>query len=154
MTFEVRVTGLRPGQLEARLGEALRVGMARGALRLEAEVKTRTPVDLGTARNSVHTTLPYGHGMDLTAEVGSGLEYIAPLETGRRPGRRPPAEALRPWVERNLGLRGTAAGQAAFLLARKIGLKGTDGAHMFEEGLKAAEPHILAEIRGALRVEG
>lgn len=44
---------------------------------------------------------------------------------GRGPGRRPPTSALIPWVEKKLGYVDKVARSVAFLIARKIGRKGT-----------------------------
>ena len=60
----------------------------------------------------------------------------------RLPGKWPPRGALLQWVERVLGVGGAAAQRVEFLIRRKIGTKGTKGAHMFRDGWKASEDRI------------
>ena len=44
---------------------------------------------------------------------------------GRKPGKMPPIADIMPWVAKKLGASGTALRSVAFLVARKIGRKGT-----------------------------
>lgn len=54
------------------------------------------------------------------------LDYIYYLEKGRKPGKRPPVAALIPWVQaRGLASNEKEVKSIAFLIARKIGEKGT-----------------------------
>lgn len=73
--------------------------------------------------------------------VASSLFYAPIVEVGRRPGKRPPIAPILLWVRRKLGLSGTEAQQAAFLITRKIGARGTEGAHMFERAFQKLEPY-------------
>ena len=81
----------------------------------------------------------------LTGETFNPLTYAWPVEAGRKPGKMPPSdsEGLLLWVQRKLGLTGTAARSAAYLIARKIGQVGTKGAFMLREGWNEAEPLII-----------
>jgi len=68
-------------------------------------------------------------------------------EDGRNPGRRPPVEALIPWVGSKLGIPPGAERRAvAFLVARKIGAAGYEGHHMVEDGWAATKSDLTAEL--------
>lgn len=55
-----------------------------------------------------------------------GPAYTEQLALGRKPGKRPPSDALIGWVNSKFGIYGKEAETAAFLIARKIGERGTD----------------------------
>jgi hypothetical protein len=60
------------------------------------------------------------------------LDYIYYLEKGRKPGKRPPVDALIPWVKaRGMATDDKQARSIAFLIARKIGENGTT---IFQKG--------------------
>lgn len=133
----------------------------------EREVKRLLPVDAGTLRASVKTELRPS-GSQRVAEVGTAVHYAEWVEEGRAPGKRPPVQALIPWVKRNLRIervskrtkrplkrrRGPTESEArslAYVIARKIGREGTKGRYPFREGLKAATPEIMAILQGIER---
>jgi hypothetical protein len=60
----------------------------------------------------------------------------------------PPVDAIEFWVIRKRIAPPEEARGVAFLIARAIGAHGTQGAHMFEEGFRAAEPAVLNLWRG------
>lgn len=86
------------------------------------------------------------------------LEWPAPYAEyalrGRRPGKMPPPEALKSWVEKVLGISGDQAVRAvAFLVARKIGRRGTPGDPFLYRVQTRAEPlaaNLAAEAGGRI----
>ena len=68
---------------------------------------------------------------------GTPEVYGPVVEEGRRPGSVPPPEALRPWVERKLGVPSSESKGVAFLIARAIGRRGTPGRRVFERSAPA-----------------
>jgi hypothetical protein len=60
-----------------------------------------------------------------TLEIGSTWKYIRVLETGRKPGKRPPMQPILEWVETKVRPTDISAKSLAFLIARKIGKEGT-----------------------------
>lgn len=148
--------------LDAVVSHAIR---ASGFL-VQREVLRRTPVDTGTLRGSIGVRFR-GRGATQTAIVGTAVHYAEAVEEGRKPGRMPPVAAIAPWVARNLRasyvqrrtgktrrrkLRsGLETRSVAYLVARAIGRRGTKGARMFQEGVKAAEPGIIRIVRKAER---
>lgn len=120
---------------------------------IERVVVDNTPVGAtGHARQSMTTDIQ-GSGIDLTGRVFSRDEpvKIASLETGRKPGKMPPISALELWVRRKFG----GDRQAAFLVARAIGRRGTRGAFMFRKAYESEKPKIerLFERRIAAIIE-
>lgn len=81
------------------------------------------------------------------AVVSSSLFYAPIVEVGRRPGKRPPVEALVTWVTRKLGVAPGEAARVAFLVSRKIGARGYAGYHMFERAAQQLVP--IAQARFA-----
>ena len=76
-------------------------------------------------------------------EVVSSSVFYAPIvEVGRRPGKQPPGGPIQLWVTRKLQTPPAEVASVAFLVARKIGLRGTTGAHMFERALVKLEPVV------------
>ena len=166
-TFSCKVKGLDQfAHAGPALDRVLRAAMVQSLARLQAEVVTRTPVDLGTARNDIQTSIE-GFGADLVGRVGGHMEYLPTLEEGRRPGAKPPPfESLIPWVQRHpaapqsfltkTGRRSRRKAPSdrsrAFLIARAIGEHGTEGHHMFEEGLRASERAIAGNFRNAVKI--
>lgn len=114
---------------------------------IEAGVVARTPVNLGLLRGSIGTEIR-GARLNLHGEVATANLYAEPVEKGRRAGRMPPIDAIELWVVRKRIAPPDQARGVAFLIARAIGAHGTQGAHMFEEGFRAAEPHVLNLWRG------
>ena len=51
--------------------------------------------------------------------------YAWAVRRGRKAGKRPPAEQLRLWVQRVLGVPTELSPRVAYAIARHIGLKGT-----------------------------
>lgn len=83
-------------------------------------------------------------------EVSSSVFYAPIQEEGRKPGKRPPADALLLWVTRKLGAPDNAE-SVAFLVARQIGRSGTKAHHMFQQAFEKATPYFerQAEAMGA-----
>ncbi len=68
---------------------------------------------------------------------GTPALYGPAVEEGRRPGRMPPPEALEGWVRSKLRVPRDQVPRVAFLIARKIGRKGTKPRKMFERSIPA-----------------
>lgn len=87
-----------------------------------------------------------------------GMDYTYFLANGRAPGRRPPVNALLPWVNAKFGIGGNEALSIAFAVATKIGNEGT---RFYPEGTDLLEilnsnevkKYIYENLGEALRVE-
>jgi hypothetical protein len=109
---------------------------------LEQEIVLRTPVNAGLLRGSIATAI-HGRSPYIEGTVGTSISYGEPVEYGRKPGKRPPVDAIEAWVTRKGIAPEGQERQVAFLIARAIGRRGKPGAFMFRDGLAAAEPRIL-----------
>ncbi|HET7276134.1 MAG TPA: hypothetical protein VFI91_13275 [Longimicrobiaceae bacterium] len=138
-----------PGELVAAVTEIVAL--------LERNVKRRTPVGVsgggglrGSIAGEVRQASSMGVGVPI-GRVGSPLPYALVVERGRQPGKMPPPEALELWVRRKLGVQNVnEARSVAYLIARKIGREGTEGAHMF----RYAAQHNESTIRRILEQSG
>jgi hypothetical protein len=142
-----RAPELAEHELTAATWEAL--------LLLQREIKERTPVGAtSTARESIHARPPEVLADRILGVVGSPLEHVAPLETGTRP-HYPPIEPLMDWVRAVLDVGDVHERFAvARAIQRKIGHHGTEGAHMFEQGLEENAGQIRAIYRAAAQRVG
>ncbi len=121
--------------------------------------------EIGTrAKDNITEHAPVGHsgvlrgGYDLevrkagtshpVAAVVNPALYHDAVEDGRKAGKPPPTEALIPWVGSKLGIPpGPTRRAVAFLVARKIGLKGTEGQHMVEDGWDDTRKDIKPRLK-------
>jgi hypothetical protein len=55
----------------------------------------------------------------------------------------PPIAPIQFWVEKKLGIVGKQAKSVAFLIARAISKRGTQGAHMFGKGFDENEAAVI-----------
>lgn len=153
VTLSLRHTFRDAGSAFARAPEILREELVQaatiGSLLLEREVRERTPTSgAGTLRDSIGALPVTIAGPRVSSGVGTALAYAAPVETGSRP-HMPPVEPIAEWVRRKLGKKPKEARGIAFAIARKIARDGTQGAHMFAQGLDFARPQIIQLLEAA-----
>ncbi|HEY3265775.1 MAG TPA: HK97 gp10 family phage protein [Armatimonadota bacterium] len=158
------LSGLRNASDE--IDHVLTAAAFQAGARVQAEVVTRMPVDLGAARNNIsfHVTRERD---GLTVEIAGNLEYLPTLEEGRKAGKKaPPYDALIPWVKRHpsppmsfLTAKGARSHRKpptdksrAFLIARAIGKRGQPGHHMFRDAAIASAPDVTAAFEDAITI--
>jgi hypothetical protein len=130
--------------------QALKGALLRSTLYLEGQTAQRVPVDTARSRNAITSRIIDTPQRLAGIVEAAPLVHMPALEFGRRPGRMPPPQALEGWVRRKMGVSGRDVRRVAFLVARRIGRRGTKGAHMFERGFKASVPYIRRSFRTAL----
>lgn len=123
-----------------RTAQDLERFMHAATLYLQSEVQERTPAAHGTLKTSWTNDVERA-GENVVGIVGTPLAYATPVELGTRP-HFPPVEALLDWVRIKFGVPESEARNIAFLIARKIASKGTQGAGMLEAAIAAAEPEL------------
>ena len=133
--------------------EEMTAAIFEGTQLLEREVKERTPVGATSAlRSSISAGRPEPLPEGVIGVVGTSLRHAVPVELGRRPGKRmPPIAPLADWAVSKLGVPEGEAQGIAFLIARKIAAKGTEGAKMFERGMQASEARIQGMMEAAAK---
>ena len=113
-------------------------------LLLEREIKELTPVGIGAGgglKGSISAREPRILADNVIGEVGTAMAHAVPVELGTKP-HFPPIQPLADWAEHKLGLSHNEARSVGYLIARKIAVKGTQGAHMFERAFKANERQV------------
>lgn len=129
--------------------QAARVSrIAEALLLLEYAVKLLTPVGAGPAhlRDTIFAGKPLVAGQSITGYLGTPAIYGEAVEFGTKP-HFPPIEPIQFWVEKKLGIQGKEAKSVAFLIARKISKRGTEGADMFGKGFKKNKQKVLAILQ-------
>ena len=159
----VKVAGLeqQTPEILAALGVGEASGMEKLGLRGEQLVKEHTPVGAtgflsGGVFHELHSPAP--NLAELVSVHPPADVYSMAVETGARP-HFPPSSALVLWVQRKLHVSDEKkALQIAFLIARKISQRGTQGAHMFEIAFNQlqteATPIMERELAVALTAAG
>lgn len=115
-------------------------------------LKAHTPRGAtGHLRNSTRfQVMPVGEEWELQVRQGAqtkdGVFYGRFTRGGRRPGRRPPIQALEAWVEKVLGVPRARVRSVAFLVARKIGREGIPPNPYHERALEEAMPQIQDQV--------
>lgn len=116
---------------------------------IEREVKERTPTSgAATLRESIGAMPVVVSAQAVRGQVATSLAYAAPVEHGSKP-HWAPIEPLIDWVTRKLGKRGEEAEEVASAIRFKIAARGTEGAHMFRDGVKAAEGQVVGFYEAA-----
>ncbi len=137
--FEVKFdkTGIRltqSGFMEKHIEGDVSKILLEAALFMEGEIAKKTPIGgTGNLRRSIHGELV----TPLMSHVFSGTTYGVFVEEGTSPHPVSQAgrEALALWAKRKFGVDDKEAKSIAFLVARKIGKKGTKPQKMFENAL-------------------
>lgn len=112
------------------------------------QVIGRTPVGVtGNLRNSISPVIR-GRSPFLIGTLRTSIVYGQAVEHGLPPGHRVHPEALELWVIRKLGVSPEKSQQVASAVAEGIRLRGTRGAHMFEEGFEAGRRPVERLWRG------
>jgi len=157
--FEIKVEPLGQDELDKRFKAVPEVyeremlaATWESTLLLEREVKELTPVGVGGGsglRGSISGKEPVVLGAHVLGEVSTSLKHAIPVELGSKP-HMPPVEPIADWAQSKLGLGPKEAKGAAFAIARKIKVKGTKGAHMFERGFEANQSQVRTIYSTAL----
>lgn len=113
---------------------------------LEHEIQKATPVGAGPihARDTIFHQVQMGEPM--RGLVSTPAVYGLPLELGTKP-HFPPIAPLQHWVERVLGVDEKHSKGVAFLVARAISRRGTEGAEMFGKSLAKRRAQVMAILR-------
>jgi hypothetical protein len=112
-------------------------------LLLDAAVKKRTSVGAGPIhlRDTIFEKVET-NGQAIMGLLGTPCAYGEPVEMGTSP-HFPPIAPIQFWVEKKLGIVGKQAKSVAFLIARAISKRGTQGAHMFGKGFDENEAAVI-----------
>lgn len=145
-----------------RLRNAIQRAGVESAKTLEHHLRRQAPKFMGELSNSIEGSCDM-RGGNAEAIASSSVPYALIVDTGRKPGKMPPEEPIRRWVELKLFKRGgfmrkklAAQGRKrartgerqreinslVYLIRRKIGREGTKPTHYIDKGLTAATPAL------------
>ena len=83
---------------------------------LKAKIEERIPNNTGDAASS----------LEVNENKLLGNDYIYYLDQGRKPGKFPPVQNIRDWVNSKLGIQGKQGNAVAFLVGRKLANEGSE----------------------------
>lgn len=160
MAVTVKVTGTRAmlralEQAGSRATEATKAALYQEGERVMAASKQESPVGVdGVLRASgyVQPPEPVGRGWRVTLGYGGAAKsYAIVVHEGRKPGSQPPSKPLEPWVKKKLGVPAKEVASVAFLVARKIKMRGTRPTKFLEKPLLAAAPGMAGRMATRIR---
>ena len=113
-------------------------------LMIEREVKENTPVGVGGGgglRGSIFSE-ESAFDTNIIGVVGTAQPYAIAVELGTKP-HFPPVEPLKDWVRQKLDVPAADVSRVAWLVARKIAAKGTEGKFMFTNAMRDTRARAL-----------
>ena len=132
--------------------EELGAAMSEADLLLEHELKDSPEMRRATAHGQLRGSV---FGIERVSDtqvigiVGTPVNYAVPVELGTKP-HFPPIEPLVDWVRQKLDIADEKQARGvAFLIARKISRRGTQGAFMFTHTFEREEAKVQAIFRHA-----
>lgn len=140
ITIDLRVSGaLLAGKGRDVVDREMAGAMEASVQHLRGLILPKTPVGVSGALRAATQVKTTGSGIprNLEGRIFNTTAYGMPVELGRRPGKQPPSSALELWVRRKLGVPENRVKSVAFLVARKIGRKGTKAVEMFRQAFEA-----------------
>ena len=137
---------------DPRILAELEATAAEATAAIQAHVQKRTPVNIGTLRNSIasEVTTVSSTPAHVVGHVFTNLMYAVPVELGSRP-HMPPQGPIQYWVARKLHKSGTELTRVTNAIRWKIYRHGTKGKHMFERGSTAAIPFVNRRVEQAIK---
>lgn len=146
---EISLEGMK--ELQAALAiarpivlEELERAVEEADLLIEREVGERAPVGAGGAagfKGSLFHTREVSD-MRVIGVVSTSVSHAAPVELGTRP-HFPPVDALIDWVKAKFGVSSEKQARGiAFLVARKISIRGTKGQFPFERTFHETDAQV------------
>lgn len=152
---DVRITGpLFDGTAPAVAQRRIETFITSATLLVWREVQKHTPQGVygyqgGLAGSIGHEVTGKGT-MLVKGRVFHTKPYGDVIEKGRGPGKgMPPPGTLERWIEVKFGVDAKTAKRLEYVVRRKIGQRGFEGAAMFEKGLDDAWPVMVRMARAA-----
>lgn len=115
------------------------------AFEVLGHAQQNAPSNFGRLRNSLTVDLKSRTG-EVSATVGSNLQYAKPIEYGSRP-HFPPLAPIELWVRRKLRVPANRVRSVAFLVARKIARHGTPAQPFLGPALEQSKGFIDSAMR-------
>lgn len=106
----------------------------------------------GKTKESIKPTIVGKREVQIAAS-GNRAKVIQFIENGRGPGKMPPRQIIREWMD-EVGIStgdDKVDSTISFLIARQIGRYGTKGHHIFERSQKEVNVNALKEVEAAVK---
>lgn len=160
LSIDVKVDGKLltkgPQAAAAVVDREMTAAMHASTQHIRGAIMPKTPVGVSaTLRGATQARVSAeGNPRTITGRVFNPTAYGLPVELGRRAGQKqPPSSALELWVRRKLGVPENKVKSVAFLVARKIGRKGTNAVKMFSQAFEESRGVINSYFdRAAARI--
>lgn len=148
LTVEVKVNGALfkgdPSRVAVVVNEELTAAMHASTQHIRGLIIPKTPVFMSTLRQATQANVT-SVARAIEGRVFNPTSYGMVVELGRTPGKAaPPSSALELWVRRKLGVPENRVKSVAFLVARKIGKRGTKAVKMFSSSFEESRGTINA----------
>lgn len=146
MPLNIKVDGVTAARkklrnLSKKAASRIKKQTSRSALKIETDAKDKCPVDTGRLRASIQTKITEN---GFVAIIMSDVRYAPTVEYGREAGSMPPIEELEGWAQRhNI--------KNAYVVARKIGEKGTDAQPFLKPAFEDEEDNYVSKVKKALK---
>lgn len=101
------------------------------------------------ASSTLSKSLKFVTEVNQTSVIGTlyAEGYWVFVNEGRNPGKRPPVESIKQWIkDKPIELNDITETQLAFLIARKIGKKGTKGTKVFTNNTTVIANNLQKEL--------
>ena len=151
--YAAHLRKLAAGGVEAALKRGCVSGAARCVPIVQRSVETAPPANpAGVGTGGAFNTGQYKRAWKSApipngAVVSNDQKYAVIVEEGRRPGAAmPPDSAIRPWIQRRLGLSDKEAASLSFVIRRAISRRGLLPRKVLQRALPEMDEAVLSEI--------
>lgn len=119
---------------------------------IKFQLQKKKKIDTGNLLNSIkYKIIQTRTGWQLIIFDTDG--YLQYVDAGRKPGKWPPRDKIKPWVKRKLKVEEDKIDSVSFLVARKIGEKGIAPTHIIKTALKTVLSNWKPKLRKYIYVE-
>lgn len=151
-TFYMKIEGLEELRNDfkragANIDHLLRQAMVRSTTKIKEEAKNNIRMNGTTFQGNLARSITVRESSATRGVVGVGEAYGGAVEFGRRPGKMPPVAPIERWASIKLGAPG-----AGFVIARKIGRKGTKAQPYMEPAFKDNAEYVLDQFETAVDI--
>jgi len=144
-----RLEHLASGGKSGMIATELRTAFEASGFIVEDEARNRAPVNMGMLKNSITHEVD-SSSMPRFVEVGTNLFYAPYVHNGRKPGKMPPVEPLKAWVERKQLKDEDGEPLSAWAVAMSIKKKGIKPKPYLTGALEAKQRSVFRQFDKAL----
>jgi len=120
---------------------------------IQGLARVNAPVFQSRLRNSIQAEVKTGGAAvvgRVFSDITSPYPYPLTVELGRKPGKMPPPDALKRWVQLVIKPPAASVNGIAYLVARSIGRRGIKGKFFMKRAVESSKVRIGMLFREAL----